>query len=165
MEKVISDQMKYYNAHKEERKKAFKEYYERKKEERKEYRQYASQQYYENNKEHVFEKHKEYDNAHPTAHLEATKRYYEKNPHVRLAQNAKRRADLLQRTPSWADMKKIEEVYAEAKRLESLDGIPRHVDHIIPLCGKTVSGLHIHTNLQILFAEENQKKSNKFKNN
>ncbi len=38
MGKELSQQMKYYNAHKEERKKAFKDYYERKKEERKEYR-------------------------------------------------------------------------------------------------------------------------------
>lgn len=156
--------LNYYKKNKEDRKQAFSDYYENNKEERKEYRQEASKQYYENNKEHVKEKHDEYDKNHPTAHLEATKRFYKRNPHVRLAQNAKRRADLIQRTPIWSDLKKIEEIYRDAKRLEKEDGIKRHVDHIIPLRGKIVSGLHVPENLQILTAEENQKKTNKFEN-
>ena len=124
-----------------------------------------SKQYYENNKEKILKMHEEYDKQHPDAHLQATKKYYENNQHVRLAQNAKRRANLLQRIPLWADHDKIKAIYEEAKYLESLDGIPRHVDHIIPLCGENVSGLHVHTNLQILTADENMKKSNKFENN
>ena len=36
------------------------------------------------------------------------------------------------------------------------------VDHIIPLQGKIVSGLHIHTNMQIIPKRENCRKSNKF---
>jgi len=36
------------------------------------------------------------------------------------------------------------------------------VDHIIPLCGKNVSGLHILSNLQYLTSEENRLKNNKF---
>jgi len=88
--------------------------------------------------------------------------YHKENPDKCRAARVKRRAAKLQRTPSWVDFEAIKAVYAEAHRLESLDGIPRHVDHEIPLQGELVSGLHIASNLQILTAEENLSKSNKF---
>jgi len=85
--------------------------------------------------------------------------YEGKNPEKKRAwvnaSSAKRRAAKLNRTPSWADLEKIKEVYANCP-----EGY--HVDHIIPLQGKTVSGLHVETNLQYLTAEENLKKGNKF---
>ena len=66
--------------------------------------------------------------------------------------NARR---LRERTPSWADKEKIFEFYKNCPNGYT-------VDHIIPLNGKTVSGLHIHTNLQYLTRSENSSKSNKF---
>jgi len=54
----------------------------------------------------------------------------------------------------------IKHLYIQAKELEKLDGIKRHVDHIIPLQGEYVCGLHIPQNLQILTANENCKKGN-----
>jgi hypothetical protein len=77
------------------------------------------------------------------------------------AQTAKRAAALLQRTPKWADWGKIQAIYIEAARLTKETGISHHVDHVIPLQGKFISGLHIHTNLQILTASENMSKSNR----
>jgi hypothetical protein len=73
-----------------------------------------------------------------------------------------RRAKKVSATVPWADKAKIKEVYAECARRSAEEGIPYEVDHIVPLCGKSVTGLHIETNLQVLPASENRRKSNKF---
>jgi len=72
--------------------------------------------------------------------------------------SSKRRAQELKATPPWADAAAIKKVFAKARELEVEDGQKRHVDHIVPLKGKTVCGLHVACNLQILTAEENLKK-------
>ena len=74
----------------------------------------------------------------------------------------KRRTAKLQRTPPWADLEAIRLIYKEAARLECETGIAHHVDHFYPLQGYLVSGLHVETNLQILTAAENIRKSNDF---
>lgn len=81
---------------------------------------------------------------------------------------AKRRCSKLQRTPKWLtlfDRQYIKHIYIQARELEKLDGSKRHVDHIIPLQGKLVSGLHVPQNLQILTADENLNKSNNYVDN
>lgn len=83
-------------------------------------------------------------------------------PDLILAQVRKAQLLRMKRCPEWADHQKIQLVYKQARILSKLLGEPCHVDHIIPLQGKTVSGLHIHTNLQILLGKENLQKSNKF---
>lgn len=59
------------------------------------------------------------------------------------------------RTPPWANVAKIKEIYSKCP-----EGF--HVDHILPLRGELVSGLHVENNLQYLPALENIKKNNKF---
>lgn len=77
------------------------------------------------------------------------------------AKDAKRRSAKLMATPKWADFRKINEIYNNARGLEILTGIRFEVDHVIPLQGRTVSGLHTHENLSIITMEENRKKGNK----
>lgn len=74
---------------------------------------------------------------------------------------ATRRSVKLQRTPPWADRDLILVVYAEAERLTAETGIEHHVDHIYPLQGDTVCGLHIASNLQVISQRENNNKWNR----
>lgn len=79
--------------------------------------------------------------------------------------NAKRRSCKIKRTPFWLNQQQLSEIkkfYTKAKELEALTGIKHHVDHIVPLQGENVSGLHVPWNLQILTQSENCSKSNSF---
>jgi hypothetical protein len=74
----------------------------------------------------------------------------------------KRKAAKLKRTPAWADMSAIQTIYAEARRMCRETGIAYVVDHVVPLQGETVSGLHVANNLRIITESENCKKHNSF---
>tara|TARA_R110000823_G_scaffold310365_1_gene435250 strand:- start:47 stop:604 length:558 start_codon:yes stop_codon:yes gene_type:complete len=74
---------------------------------------------------------------------------------IRNASHAKRRAAKLQRTPSWSETDVIKQFYLNCPK-------GMHVDHIIPLQGKNVSGLHVVENLRYLTPEENRRKYNKY---
>ena len=77
--------------------------------------------------------------------------------------NSKRRAAKIQRTVSWADSSRIEAIYDVCAFFNEVNGyVKYHVDHIIPLQGKIVSGLHVHNNLQILLSQDNLRKNNEF---
>jgi hypothetical protein len=77
------------------------------------------------------------------------------------AKSAARRFAKIKATPAWADHAAITAIYEECARISRETGIVHHVDHIYPLKGKTMCGLHVETNLQILAGTENLSKGNR----
>ena len=81
------------------------------------------------------------------------------------AYEATRRALKLQRTPKWLteiDKERIENEYKLASLQSKITGEQWHVDHIIPLQGKNVSGLHVPSNLRAMRGSDNISKHNNF---
>ena len=96
-------------------------------------------------------------------HNAYNRKYFANNKDKRASYQAKRKATILQRTPKWdIDAHLIVAKYQLAAMLSQASGIPHHVDHIIPLQGKNVSGLHVFSNLRVIPGADNVKKSNKF---
>ena len=119
--------------------------------------------YYAKYKEKILQKCKAYRAAKKAELSEYFKIYKQTNKELVNAVNAKRRASKLNRTPAWLtpdDLWIIKEIYSLAKARTKLHGFVWHVDHIYPLKGKLVSGLHVPFNLQVIPATENLRKSN-----
>lgn len=83
------------------------------------------------------------------------------NPGKVNARNAKRRAAQLRAIPPWADIGKIRVIYEMAAEMRA-SGFDVHVDHVVPLQGEMVCGLHVQTNLRIIHASANVAKGNSF---
>ena len=132
------------------------------------------------NRESLLQKKKEYYLANRDVHLERMKQHYQENS-VEYKTRSKKWKDnnrdlhnascmerytiKLNRCPAWAkELTDLvcEEAYRKAKVLENLAGVPHDVDHIVPLRGKTVSGLHIYNNLQVIPAFENRSKKHHY---
>lgn len=98
-------------------------------------------------------------------HLRALKNYREKNKAIRAKLQMNRKSAKLQRTPIWLsnfDKLKIQCYYQLAAMRNRESGQNWHVDHIIPLQGKFVSGFHVPSNLRVIPAIENMRKSNHY---
>lgn len=77
----------------------------------------------------------------------------------------KRRAIVKRAAPKWLtedERQRIFDIYREAREISVLSGIEHHVDHVVPLCGRRVCGLHVPWNLRIITAEENHRKNRHF---
>ena len=122
---------------------------------------FQKQQYHAKQKEHLLEKRKVWESNNPDYFT----KYRQNNKGSINARNRTRQAAKLQRTPKWLtdiDFERIETQYKLAQILTKLHNEPWHVDHIIPLQGRLVSGLHVPCNLQVLKGSENCSKQNNF---
>ena len=88
--------------------------------------------------------------------------YRKENRHLVMAWNNSRRVIEKRATPAWANYEKIAEFYKQSIALTRQTGEEYHVDHIIPLRGKNVSGLHVQDNLQVIRACDNLRKGIRF---
>lgn len=80
------------------------------------------------------------------------------------AHRTKYHASKLNATPAWltdADREAMQELYAESIFLTQSTGQPYHVDHVLPLKGKIVCGLHVPKNLRVMPGSENISKGNR----
>ena len=90
--------------------------------------------------------------------------YRENNKDVIAAQAALRRSKIKNATPPWVTKQHKQDMramYTLAKKYKTVFGQDYHVDHIVPLSGKNICGLHVPWNLQLLLASVNHRKSNK----
>lgn len=103
------------------------------------------------------------DNAKNKVHREEYREHYKHTKHLHYIANKSdyyrrsilRKGGRAKATPSWVNHAELQKIY---------DNRPEgyHVDHIIPLAGELVCGLHVEHNLQYLPASVNISKGNKF---
>lgn len=135
--------------------------------------------HYSRNRRRVLDASKAWAKQHPQKIKEIKQKYYLRNKdavveRARLADKKdpagarercrRRQSRKLGATPPWLtrDQKReMKQIYAKAREISKITGVPQDVDHVVPLQGKNICGLHVPWNLTIISSVENRKKSNK----
>jgi 5-methylcytosine-specific restriction endonuclease McrA len=120
-----------------------------------------SLEYYRENRDRLIRQHAEYMRM--TAAQQAAYRIENKDAYA--ARLAFGRAARSKRVPPWFTQDHFDQTrvfYQRARDATDLSGVPYQVDHIVPLRGKKVSGLHVPWNLQVITADENLRKGNRY---
>lgn len=121
--------------------------------------------HYAKNKLKFSERHKQWAKENPEKTRQYSKTWRRKNAPVIAMHASKRRSVKLGATPSWLTSDEIEhmkDMHEAARQFRIYTGIAYEVDHIVPLQGETVCGLHVPWNMQIIEAKQNRVKKNKF---
>lgn len=148
-------------------------------EQNKEQKRQKSKEYYLLNKEKIKANVKKYREENPEKKKLMDKQHYEKNKESILKATSEYKkanrgrynyhsatydASKIKATPSWANKDFIKCYYSVAAMLNREGLEVWTVDHIVPLRGKTVCGLHVENNLRVITKSENSSKSNSFRN-
>lgn len=120
--------------------------------------------WYQNNKERALEARRKWRKENLEYARELGRQLQPEQIDLRRERNAARRAAKLKRTPPWANRDTIRDIYIIARRLTDETGVEHHVDHIIPLRGENVSGLHVAENLRAVPATVNLIKGRRYDN-
>lgn len=117
--------------------------------------------YYAEKKTTLQQKYKEWREENADSRAEYMAQWGRENAALVAEKNMRRHAGKIQATPKWANRERMVEFYKEAERLTAETGIQHHVDHIYPLQGKIVCGLHCEANLNVITQFENIQKLNR----
>lgn len=123
-----------------------------------------SRKYKSKNKNIILQRNKEYVKVNPEKRKATMKAYRLANPEKDAESVRRRQAAKILRTPKWLtknDIWMMQEIYRLAKLRTKIFGFSWHVDHVLPLQGKLVSGLHTPYNMQVIPAKQNLSKANK----
>lgn len=157
-ENIKTYRKEYYLENKEEVISKVKDWYSKNTDKKKEYDRIRVKE----NKVEIYAKNKKYRELNKEKERARQIKYYEENKVDFFVRAAKRRATKNRATPSWANIEKIKQIYVDCQLISEMTGVKHHVDHVVPLKGKMVSGLHVEYNLEILPANLNMAKHNKF---
>ena len=127
------------------------------------YRAY-SKKYKQANKELIAKRSKKYVAENRETRIATMKSYRQRTKEIQAEYVRRRQAAKLQRTPAWLtedDIWMMREAYKLAKLRTQMFGFSWHVDHVLPLQGATVSGLHVPVNLQVIPWLDNVRKHNR----
>ncbi|MCZ2412912.1 MAG: hypothetical protein LC136_01425 [Burkholderiales bacterium] len=119
-------------------------------------------EYREVNRDRRIAQKREWDAVNVERRREYERLRWQLNPKAMRAKDRNRKEAIHRARPSWADAVAIAAFYEQAVRLSRCTGIPHHVDHVVPLRGRKVSGLHVPLNLRVIPAALNIRKGNRY---